>query len=292
MRNEMVLIVLVMLVAGSLGAGYLMGSMQSATKTGINSTTTSQSSTSTSTVTTTSVSTATRTATVYSSFTTTTSPGTQSSTNGLQLTASINATSLLTGQNLEIKVSLYNDLPSQLNLSTSDNWVVSGFPVAMWPGCYAVLPPNNKQPIEFMIVKGNYSVNQLHTLSTNTSVPEGGCMEGGRVSHLLFSPLSSIANLTGTFCTAACFPIHNARYSLTSNFTVNGYWSYPINSSEAQDILRPPNPPCYVDGHPDCLTFNYPEVGPVAQQTFTPALYTLVVSDEWGQAVVIHFTVS
>jgi hypothetical protein len=46
MRNEVVLVVLVMLVAGSLGVGYLFGSMQSATKTGINSTaSTSESST-------------------------------------------------------------------------------------------------------------------------------------------------------------------------------------------------------------------------------------------------------
>jgi hypothetical protein len=46
MRNEAILAVLLMLVGGSLGAGYLIGSMQSAAKTGINSTTsTSESST-------------------------------------------------------------------------------------------------------------------------------------------------------------------------------------------------------------------------------------------------------
>ncbi|MGH9920914.1 MAG: hypothetical protein ACRD6W_18855, partial [Nitrososphaerales archaeon] len=43
---------------------------------------------------------------------------------------------------------------------------------------------------------------------------------------------------------------------------------------------------------PDCTGFQYPEVGPFAQHGFIPGLYTLAVADEWGQAVVLHFSVT
>jgi hypothetical protein len=139
-------------------------------------------------------------------------------------------------------------------------------------------------------VKGNYSGQNLDAMSANASISQGGCAEGGTVNYLFFQPQSSLANTTGDFCTANCGH-YSQSWNLNTNFTVSGYWAYPINSSEAADVFTPPHPECTVSGVPDCSTFNYPEVGPFAQHAFTPGTYTLAVSDEWGQTVTLHFDV-
>jgi len=160
----------------------------------------------------------------------------------------------------------------------------------MWGAC------NGLEPIEFMVVRGNSSVEQLSSASANSSVYEAaryplGCAEGGSANYLEFQPNSSVANATGTFCAGACSP-DSHLWNLTSIFNVSGYWAYPINSSEAEDVSTPPDPECLSSGIPDCITFNYPEVGPFAQHAFIPGVYTLAVADEWGQTVVLHFTVT
>ena len=82
-------------------------------------------------------------------------------------------------------------------------------------------------------------------------------------------------------------------FPLQSNFTVNGYWGYPLNGSEANDIFTPPHPTCVINGVPGgCLTFNYPEVGPRTQALFSQGSYTLVVSDFLGQTDLLYFSVS
>jgi hypothetical protein len=145
-----------------------------------------------------------------------------------------------------------------------------------------------------MVVNGNYTLDGLQAASGNASFPAsglGGCMEGGSVYSLVFQGKGSEANATGQFCEASCFPDNN-RYDLEANFTVGGYWAYPINSSEATDIFTPPTPECTSSGIPDCVSFQFPEVGPFAQHGFMPGLYTLVVADEWGQTEILHFAVA
>ena len=206
----------------------------------------------------------------------------------------MNATSLKVGQRLGITISLYNSLTTLLNLSTTTNavngsyvplvWQVNGFPVAMWYSCIGV------EPVEFMVVSGNHSVEQLHAASANTSIPQGMCMEGGWVNYVALRPESSDANLTGVFCTAYCYPSASS-FDMVTAFTVNGFWAYPINRSVANDVNTPAQPPCVESGGGVCYTYNYPEVGSIAQHSFTPGWHTLVVSDEWGQAVTLRFLV-
>lgn len=218
-----------------------------------------------------------------------------SSGDGLELTATLNPPSPTAGQNISITVSLFNSLSSPLNVLTADAlvqglilppWVVNGFPVAMWGGC------DGLEPVEFMIVRGNYSVAQLSSASANSSVYESAgispfqCAEGGLIGSIEFRPDSSMANAT---CTGMCAA--SQLLNLTSTFTVSGYWAYPINSSEAADVATPPHPECMSSGIPDCTGFQYPEVGPFAQHIFISGPYTLAVADEWGQAVVLHFAV-
>jgi hypothetical protein len=204
---------------------------------------------------------------------------------GLGLRVGVNASILHVGERLGISISLYNSLPSRLNLTIADDWQVLGLIVAFWSPCsYA-------EPVEMMIVRGNYTIDQLHVASSNYSYPTYVlCHEGGPVRGVDFEPASSEANITGYSCIATCSPF-SARYDLVSNFSVNGYWAYPINSSEADDIFTPA-PDGYCNYPPPCgVTFAYPEVGPIAQHDFTSGWYTLVVSDEWGQNVLLRFSV-
>jgi hypothetical protein len=203
---------------------------------------------------------------------------------GLELSVSTNAT-IQEGQNLTLAMSLLDSSPSPLIVSASDDWEVNGFPVALWGSC------TGPEPLEFMVVKGNYTLDDLRAASANSSIPEGACMEGGSVYSLVFQGEGSVANATGTFCEANCFPDNN-RVDLDANFTVNGYWAYPINSSEAADLFTPPHPECTSSGIPDCIGFYFPEVGPLAQHGFIPGLYTLAVADEWGQTEILHFAVT
>jgi hypothetical protein len=69
---------------------------------------------------------------------------------------------------------------------------------------------------------------------------------------------------------------------LASNFTINGYWDYPLTAADSRDLQTP------VTGG---VQFQFPEVGPIAAYPFVPGVYTLAVVDEWGDSVVLHFTV-
>ena len=226
------------------------------------------------------------------SVSTTPSVPVSKSVEGLVLNSSISSKTIRAGDSLGISISLYNTLPRALNISAvpsynSTSWRVSGFPVAMWGGCYFF------EPVEFVVVRGNLSLGQLHAASANSTYPAIGCLEGGSVSYVSFHPESSNVTTTGSFCISACEPVHPS-YNLTSSFSVNGYWGYPLNQSEAGDIYTPSTASCYSSPGQSVscgVTYNYPEVGPIAQHLFTPGVYTLVVSDEWGQTALLHFSV-
>ena len=220
------------------------------------------------------------------------SPTVNSVASGLELRVSLNSTNLRVGQSLNVTVSLLNELPTMnyVSIPSSAEQVlgdfrIQGFPIAVWGGCFF------PEPIQFVIVKGNYSLAQLEKLSTNTSEPSIVCMEGGSVRYLAFQANSDVANISGTFCTAGCHPYEMPSVRMSSNFTVNGYWSYPLNKSEAEDLYTPYHD-CITPSGNCGITFNYPEVGPIAKTFFSTGLYTLVVADAWGQVKLLNFAVS
>lgn len=71
---------------------------------------------------------------------------------------------------------------------------------------------------------------------------------------------------------------------LLANFTASGYWD-PINSTEAFQI---PSPLLNSLGS----GFTFPEKAPTSQHAFVSGVYALAVAGEWGQVVVLHFTVT
>jgi hypothetical protein len=210
-----------------------------------------------------------------------TAPAT-SSVAGIELQVSLN-TSALSGYGLlGISITLFNTLPRTNMIATANNWTIQGFPVAVW------YPREFVLPLEFDVVSGNYSLSELQAMAGNSTQGSGVayvCMEGNTVEHVNFLPRSELANLTGTGFfgpgpngTGMNYAL--GSFALSSNFTINGYWDYPLTEAEGEDLMTH-----YAIGS----TFAYPEVGPYPAHYFVPEVYTLIVADEWGQVTVLHF---
>jgi hypothetical protein len=191
--------------------------------------------------------------------------------NGLSLSLSINATSqreISVGQTLQVNLSLFNTLPRVNSVPASSDWPFQGVQVAFWPPCYVSLP------VETVVLKGNYTLQGLQ--NALTAILSGQCTLWTNVGHVVFQPTSSQANITG----ASYQNRTSGPFQLSVNFTTSGYWTLP------------PNP-----GGNGLVPFNtvvgpgqYPPEPPEATP-FVPGVYTVAVCDEWGQAVVLHFTV-
>jgi hypothetical protein len=201
------------------------------------------------------------------------------SSSGIELVGSINATTMTEGDRLNISITLFNSSPGTDNVSTSDDsWNVQGFPVAMWAPCTLILP------IEFTVVKGNYSLGELQAMNENyTNATPYACADSYTVQNIVFQPDSDEVNLTGVVGVNGELSHRQlGTYSLDTNFTVSGYWWYPVTSADSGDLNTPV---------PGGFTFQYPEVSPTDSTPFVPGVYTLIVGDEWGQVYLTHFTV-
>ena len=190
-----------------------------------------------------------------------------SSPNGLRLTVSSNATELTVGQELNVSLSIVNTLPMVNTVKPSNDWLMHGVPVALWPPCYFGLPA------EAAVLQGNYTSQDISSAANVTF--SYICMEGVYVDHVAFQPNSDQVILTGlydvTSTNQTLGPFH-----MSLSFTTGGYWNLQNLSSELNiPILgeqSPPRPPAYVP--------------------FTPGEYTVAVADEWGQVALLHFSVS
>lgn len=197
--------------------------------------------------------------------------------NNVKLTASISTDEILVGQNLSVSVSLSSAYLALNIVTTSQEWPFQAFPVAIWPPCFFSLP------VQFVVLHGNYSFEEIPTINDTAPAEAGAayaCTDVTVINQVRFLPDSDRANLTGTFLTQ--FGVNLGPYDLDSHFTINGYWDYPITNAEGSDLFTP------VSGG---LAVAYPEVSPVAAHRFSPGVYTVAFDDEWGQSVVLHFTV-
>lgn len=100
-------------------------------------------------------------------------------------------------------------------------------------------------------------------------------MEEVNVDHVIFQPASDRANLTGIY------DVFNSNqtlgpFRLAQNFTIGGYWNLRSLAGELNIPIIGDN------GNPNT---------PPDSARFTPGTYTVAVADEWGQSVVMHFTV-
>jgi hypothetical protein len=194
------------------------------------------------------------------------SSATVTSVNGLRLTASSNASELAVGQHLNVSLSIVNTLPKINIVKPSNEWLMHGVPVALWPPCYFGLPA------EAAVLQGYYSSQAIQSAANVTF--NYICMEGVNVDHVIFQPNSDQVNLTGLYdvtgANQSLGPFH-----MSLSFTTGGYWNLQNLSKELNiPILGeqyPPRPPAFIP--------------------FVPGEYTIAVGDEWGQLVTLHFEV-
>jgi hypothetical protein len=206
--------------------------------------------------------------------------------NGLLLSAAINASSFEPGDSLQITVSLKNALSTVNTVEPSNQSVLRGFPIAVWGSCIDIPVGSPVSPMDFIVVSGNYSPNSLKALAANAMSAGGGvgCPEDSILRDITFLPNSDLANLTGE----GVFGYNDAAlgsFALSSNFTINGYWEYPLTVNETSDGY-------YSAPGGEGVAYAYSEVGPVAAHLFVPGVYTLAVEDDWGQLELLHFTVA
>lgn len=198
----------------------------------------------------------------------------------IRLQVTLNATTIGVGQMLNVTMTLLNILPETNSVPVANPINISAvsFPVAMWPTCIVPIP------VQFVVVRGNYTLSGLSQLNTTNmySPPQDECLEYV-VNHIIFQPDSDIAMLNGTSFLGSVNTWVLGSIRLSTNFTLAGYWDYPISPAETREFLTP-------IGYG--FTFMYPEVSPTPAHAFVPGVYTLVAVDEWGQSVVLHFTVT
>ena len=188
------------------------------------------------------------------------------SSNGLRLTLWSNSTELVVGQGLNVTLSIDNTLGSINSVKPSNDWLVHGVPVALWPGCYFGLPA------QAAVLPGNFTTQDI---SSAANVTFGyGCAEGVEVDHVIFQPNSDQVNLTGLYDVTSTNQTLGP-FNLSLGFTTRGFW-------DLQNLSRQINIPILGDQYPP---------RPPASVPFAPGVYTVAVADEWGQVALIHVTV-
>jgi len=196
---------------------------------------------------------------------TATSNGGTSIPPGIELKASLNATTVKVGQNVSVAVSIYNNRSASNAISPSSDWQFQGVPAAIWPPCLGELP------VEVAVLAGNYTAQELQSVANSTfSVSCFGFMQ---LDHVTFQPDSDQVTLSGG---GPGLGQNQTRgpYHLSLNFTTNGYWDLKSMSEELKGPI--------IGGYGSPLP---------AATPFIPGTYTIAVEDEWGQVDILHLTV-
>ena len=189
--------------------------------------------------------------------------------NGIELSLSLNATSLGVGQALLINTSLYNGFPRPNTLSLNNNsWTFQGVPVGYWSPCY--VNSYATSAAELVVLRGYYVAQNISNEAMTRFSYAGTCHEFVSLDNVIFQSQSSLANLTGSGLSNHLDQIGpldlSTSYSASGYFLLGNSTSPVINGATAEDSY-------------------------LATQPFTPGVYTVGVADEWGQSVILHFVV-
>jgi hypothetical protein len=199
LKREVLGVILALVIAGSLGAGYLIGHDRGTYTTVPTTMTITMLSTATSTV-------------ISTSTTTTTSlippPA------GIILVASVNHTRLITGEKVAITAILFNTSDQKNNISVSYNFPFYGLGMwnENWPACWG-------SPFELIVLKGNFSSAALRAMGPG-GVPGVTCYGGKGFTHFVFDPDGEYLNqYAGTDLLSYSGPV-----TASVTVTTNGYW--------------------------------------------------------------------
>jgi hypothetical protein len=154
---------------------------------------------------------------------TTTGPttATAQSSNGLQLRASVNVTSLTSGEALQVSVSEYNTLAITNNVTAEKSWGVNGLFLGACPNVYV-------QPFGVALFQGRYTAQNVSQATPLSIFAPAACpMYVRLITGYVFLPQSiNAAVLPGGDLTTGT--------PMSANITVNGVYtegtqSYPLN---------------------------------------------------------------
>jgi hypothetical protein len=260
LKNEIVAAILVLVMIGSAGVGYLagVGSRQTSTVTS--------------------------TTTVYERYSTYSSPV---SSSGLQLQIELNSTSIVYGGAVSARVSLWNTLPSNLSLTPRYSTVLSS-----WEGndflCGNSPDWGEKWALDgFALFSGHFTAANLSSVGSQLVLAPPvaiGCISRPNPNIVVMLPTSDVAVAEYSLSslpaevrqtlvnasTLSCAP--NGRGATTCgdlNGALFGYWDPVAPMMDIQDANT--NSPYF---HP-----------------FTPGQYTLVAEDQWNLTAFAYFQV-
>jgi len=174
---------------------------------------------------------------------------------GIRLDLSVNSTSLKPGDTIAITISENNLRPIPNEVRAASDWKLQG--LSLGP-CGTV-----NRPIGFAIFKGNYTKENLsarHPLQLYQPGTYFCPMILSGINSYVFEPLSNLADVVVGSCTTnPCF-----KLQIEEQTQVAGSWSEP--------------------------TLPFPGLATFHQ--FSPGVYTVAGGDEWGDLLVVNFTVS
>lgn len=171
--------------------------------------------------------------------------------NGLSLRVSINATTITSGQTVNVTVGDYNTLPTTKNISASSDWPLKN--LAVGP-CGAL-----NDPFGVAVFRGYYAASSISSAKALQLYAPGIYMCPAILSGIAqysFYPQSSVAQIWGSCSPGPC-PFRTGPQSIG----VNGFWNtVPI------------------------VQYSY-------HTELTPGVYTVAAGDEWGQLLLLYFVV-
>lgn len=179
--------------------------------------------------------------------------GTAYSINGLQLTLTLNSTSLARGEALAVDLYEFNPANVKVNVTAGNLWATRILGVG--------IPPCNFQnePISAAVARGNYgpeNFSQALPLQLVSATENHGCAPLWTPSSWVFSPRSNITQLVG--CLGTVCPAQGLLFSNEQQVVVSG---------------------------------TYGQFGLSAFAPLAPGTYTVLAGDEWGALVLLHFQV-
>jgi len=183
---------------------------------------------------------------------------------------------------LNISISLFNTLPTSnifwgLNdwsLSQERNWTFFGVQLATWPECTHQFPFGWPFPIEVLVLRGNYTAQEL---SSSATVPFSFTCGASAFPRFAFGPNSDLVNITYLASGVGNQPV--GLYQLSSNLVIGGYWNLTSLATQQTSF-----------GHICVPAIPNACEAPVAF-SFVPGVYTIGVVDEWGQVDMLHFSI-
>ena len=181
---------------------------------------------------------------------------------GLELIVSQNVSSFQSGTAINLSLTVTNARAEFNNVSGSSNWPWN----VDWKFSVSPCPASDSWGT-FAIFKGYFTTGNLSFSSSDGvySSPPGVAPSCpiGTFPLFVMHPSSDSTNISTT--TPPNYDMPFGLYNLTETFSLSGYYTTAQGYVTSNSILPPP--------------------------PYPPGIYTAVAGDEWGQILVLHFTV-